>query len=106
MESLESLMTSEDVAQYLNVDIVTVRRLVSRGELAAYRVGAEYRFALSDLQAYLKQRYMPAGARPDQAEPSDKLPGPAGLLTELFAPRGQSRSRTKPAVGERFTERA
>jgi len=31
MEPLETLMTTEDVANYLKLDVVTVRRIVSRG---------------------------------------------------------------------------
>jgi excisionase family DNA binding protein len=56
----ESLLTSDEVANFLSVDVVTVRRLVSRGELAAYRVGSEFRFSQQDLEAYLKRQYVPA----------------------------------------------
>lgn len=50
------LLTSEDVATYFNVDVVTVRRLVSRNELPAYRIGSEYRFALQDVLDFLDRR--------------------------------------------------
>jgi excisionase family DNA binding protein len=60
MEPPEGLLTSEDVANYLKVDVVTVRRLVNRGELAAYRVGGEYRFKIGDINDYLKRQYVPA----------------------------------------------
>src|SRR5215470_6676085 len=59
-EALEGLFTSEDVANYLKVDVVTVRRLVNRGELAAYRVGGEYRFRKHDINDYLERQYVPA----------------------------------------------
>ena len=49
-------MTAEEVADYLRVEVVTVRRLVNRGELAAYRVASEFRFMQSDLEAYLQQQ--------------------------------------------------
>jgi excisionase family DNA binding protein len=45
MNMFEPLYTTEDVAKYLKVDEVTIRRLVSRGELAAYSVAGEYRFS-------------------------------------------------------------
>jgi excisionase family DNA binding protein len=60
---MEHLMTSEEVAEILHVDPVTIRRLVGKGELAAYRIGSDYRFASSDLEKYLeRQRIQPAEA--------------------------------------------
>ena len=50
---MEHLMTTEEVAEILHVDPATIRRLVNRGDLAAYRIGADYRFAPSDLEGYL-----------------------------------------------------
>jgi excisionase family DNA binding protein len=58
MES--ALLTSEDVARYLNVEVITVRRLVQRGELAAYKIGGEFRFSRDDVDAYLERQYLPA----------------------------------------------
>jgi excisionase family DNA binding protein len=106
MDTQESMLTTEDIANYLKVDVVTVRRLVSRGELAAYRVGAEFRFTLSDLQAYLKRQYVPVGGPAQAREQIEQLYGPYFLLRQIFATAGEGRSRAKPAVGERFTERA
>jgi excisionase family DNA binding protein len=60
MDPLETLLTTDDVANYMKVDVVTVRRLVNRGELAAYRIGGEYRFKTSDLRDYLERQYVPA----------------------------------------------
>jgi excisionase family DNA binding protein len=111
MGTLESLLTTEDVAKILRVDVVTVRRLVSRGELATYRIGAEYRFTVVDLQDYLKRRYVPVGVQLQPTEKVDQLLGPYWLLREILAPLGKaplgkSRSGSKPAMGERFTETA
>jgi len=58
---MESLLTTDDVAEWLRMDVVTVRRLVTRGELPAYRVGGEYRFRQVDLEACLEQKRVPAG---------------------------------------------
>lgn len=57
---MEHLMTSEEVAEILHVDPVTIRRLVNKNELAAYRIGADYRIAPSDLQDYLQRQRIPA----------------------------------------------
>src|SRR2546430_1498322 len=53
---MEPLLTTEEVAEWLRVDVVTVRRLISRGELPAYRIGNEYRFKTSELEAYLQRQ--------------------------------------------------
>ena len=53
---MERLLTTDEVAEYLRVDVVTIRRLVSRGELTAYRIGSEYRFTPSDLEEYLQRQ--------------------------------------------------
>jgi excisionase family DNA binding protein len=59
-DSLTPLLTTEEVARYLNVEVITVRRLVQRGELAAYRIGGEYRFSIQDILHYLDRQYVPA----------------------------------------------
>ncbi len=65
----DPLLTTDEVAAFLNVDVVTVRRLITKGELGAYRIASEYRVRLSDLEDYLQRQYMPAkhrGAHPDR----------------------------------------
>jgi excisionase family DNA binding protein len=97
-----ALLTTEDVANFLKVDVVTVRRLVSRGDLAAYRIGGEFRFTESDLQQYLERQYLPArgsqaGTRPRAA----RLPGSVGFWLGTHVP---ARPRGSAETGERFTE--
>jgi excisionase family DNA binding protein len=71
---MEPLLTTDDVATILRVDAVTVRRMVQRGELDAYRVGGEYRFSTDLLQAYLaRQRLSRPGASTDLASPFSRL---------------------------------
>jgi excisionase family DNA binding protein len=60
---MEHFMTSEEIAELLHVDPVTIRRLVNKGELSAYRIGADYRFAPSDLQDYLQRQRIAAHAQ-------------------------------------------
>jgi excisionase family DNA binding protein len=111
MDTQDSMLTSEDVAKYLKVDVVTVRRFVSRGELAAYRVGAEFRFTLSDLQDYLKRQYMPVGPLPRSGQ---REAAPAGdmsfhIISNQILSRFFGAKKPRPgstAIGERFTERA
>jgi excisionase family DNA binding protein len=86
---LEPLLTSEEVAKYLKVDIVTVRRLVGRGELAAYRVGGEYRFTHTQIHDFLQQHRVPACS--DGSNATDGLLGQllGGVLAKSRAGRGR-----------------
>jgi len=60
---MEPLLTTEEVAEGLRVEVAMVRRLVGRGELAAYRVGDGYRFRLTDIDKYLACQRIDAGTR-------------------------------------------
>lgn len=42
-----------DVAKLLDIDPVTVRKLVRSGKIKAYRYGKGYRFYESDVQTYI-----------------------------------------------------
>ena len=53
---MERLLTTEEVAELLRIDPVTVRRLIGRGELAAYRIAGEYRFTDADLEQFLESQ--------------------------------------------------
>ena len=43
----------DDISKYLEIAPLSVRRLITTGELAAYKVGREYRIPLQGLQVYL-----------------------------------------------------
>ena len=51
----DRLMNLYEVARYLGVSAKTVYRLVARGELKAYRVGALWRFRRDDVDAMLER---------------------------------------------------
>jgi excisionase family DNA binding protein len=53
---MERLMTTEEVAELLRLDAVTVRRLVTRGELPAYRIAGEYRFTPSGVENFVESQ--------------------------------------------------
>jgi excisionase family DNA binding protein len=84
---MEPLLTTDDVATILRVDAVTVRRMVQRGELDAYRVAGEYRFSTDLLQAYLaRQRLSRPGASTDLASPFSRLaPAASEVLAQAQA---------------------
>ena len=51
---MERMMTTEEVAELLRIDAVTVRRLATRGELTAYRIAGEYRFTPSGVESFVE----------------------------------------------------
>jgi excisionase family DNA binding protein len=61
---VERLLTTEEVAELLRIDPVTVRRLIGRGELAAYRIAGEYRFTEADLEKFLESQRVVVDTRP------------------------------------------
>lgn len=88
MDFEKPLLSTEDVAGYLNVEVVTVRRLISRGELQAYRIGGEYRFAREDLYDYLDRQRVPARVNAERtaeevAIGATQLPFPVNQFEDL-----------------------
>ena len=49
----ENLLTAVQVARYLKVDKFTVYRLVARKKIPAFRVGNQWRFKRSMIEAWL-----------------------------------------------------
>lgn len=64
----QRLLTTEDVAEYLRVDVVTVRRFVTKGELIAYRVGGEFRFMRNDVEDFVRQQRVVAKEEPNRGQ--------------------------------------
>lgn len=50
----ENLLTTEQVAQYLKIDKFTVYRLVTQGKIPAFKVGTQWRFKRSMVEAWLE----------------------------------------------------
>lgn len=69
----QRLLTTEDVAEYLRVDVVTVRRLVTKGDLTAYRVGGEFRFMRNDVEDFVRQQRVVSKEEPNKAGQFDKF---------------------------------
>ncbi len=53
---MERLLTTEEVAELLRIDPVTVRRLIMRGELTAYRIAGEFRFTPTGVEKFLESQ--------------------------------------------------
>jgi excisionase family DNA binding protein len=76
----ESFLTTEEVLEYLQVNLRTVYRLIKAGKLPAVRVGRQWRFRKRDIDAWLEnQRTRGArGAAPAAAAPVRPAAAPAG----------------------------
>lgn len=49
----QSMLTAIEVAQYLRVHVMTVYRMVQRGEMPAVRVGSRWRFRREHIDRWL-----------------------------------------------------
>src|ERR1700749_4437583 len=64
----ETFLTTEEVLEYLQVNLRTVYRLIKAGKIPAVRVGRQWRFRKRDIDAWLdSQRATPAPAAPTPA---------------------------------------
>ncbi|MSO82155.1 MAG: response regulator [Acidobacteria bacterium] len=58
----EAFLTTEEVLEYLQVNLRTIYRLIKAGKIPAVRVGRQWRFRKRDIDAWLDgQRARPAG---------------------------------------------
>jgi excisionase family DNA binding protein len=64
----ESFLTTEEVLEYLQVNLRTVYRLIKAGKIPAIRVGRQWRFRKRDIDAWLESQ-RPRGGRPMPASP-------------------------------------
>src|SRR5580658_7657254 len=64
----ETFLTTEEVLEYLQVNLRTVYRLIKAGKIPAVRVGRQWRFRKRDIDAWLdSQRPRGAPRAPAQA---------------------------------------
>jgi excisionase family DNA binding protein len=66
---MERLLTTEEVAELLRIDPVTVRRLVTRGELIAYRIAGEYRFTPAGVENFVENQRVVVSMAPGPNHP-------------------------------------
>jgi excisionase family DNA binding protein len=59
----DSFLTTEEVLEYLQVNLRTVYRLIKAGKIPAVRVGRQWRFRKRDIDAWLESQ-RPRGNRP------------------------------------------
>jgi excisionase family DNA binding protein len=74
----ETFLTTEEVLEYLQVNLRTVYRLIKAGKIPAVRVGRQWRFRKRDIDAWLDSQRPRGGTR--AAAPA-AAPRPAGAPT-------------------------
>jgi excisionase family DNA binding protein len=72
----ESFLTTEEVLEYLQVNLRTVYRLIKAGRIPAVRVGRQWRFRKRDIDAWLESQ-RPRSARPAAAAAAPQRATPA-----------------------------
>jgi excisionase family DNA binding protein len=70
---MERMMTTEEVAELLRIDAVTVRRLATRGELTAYRIAGEYRFTPAGVESFVESQRIVVNMEPGPKHPLAKF---------------------------------
>ena len=65
----EVFLTTEEVLEYLQVNLRTVYRLIKAGKIPAVRVGRQWRFRKRDIDGWLDSQ-RPRGDRPGLASPA------------------------------------
>src|SRR4029077_1625315 len=76
----ETFLTTEEVLEYLQVNLRTVYRLIKAGKIPAVRVGRQWRFRKSDIDAWLARPPAPAGTGDPEAREGAPRAAGAGLV--------------------------
>ena len=80
---MERMLTTEEVAELLRIDPVTVRRLATRGELTAYRIAGEYRFTPAGVESFVESQRIKVGMAPGPDHPLAKFTNRARKVMTL-----------------------
>ena len=78
----ETFLTTEEVLEYLQVNLRTVYRLIKAGKIPAVRVGRQWRFRKRDIDAWLDSQRPRGGSRavPAAAQRASAGAAPARIL--------------------------
>ncbi len=72
----DTFLTTEEVLEYLQVNLRTVYRLIKAGKIPAVRVGRQWRFRKRDIDVWLDSQRLRGGARgmPGSSQPAGSSP--------------------------------
>jgi excisionase family DNA binding protein len=80
----ETFLTTEEVLEYLQVNLRTVYRLIKAGKIPAVRVGRQWRFRKRDIDAWLDSQRPRGGARPAPVPASGRPAGPGAARPRVL----------------------
>src|SRR5438552_15401573 len=84
----ETFLTTEEVLEYLQVNLRTVYRLIKAGKIPAVRVGRQWRFRKQDIDAWLDSQRPRGAARPVTTTPAPpQAPAPSARTAAPVRPR-------------------
>ena len=66
------IMTTAEVARYLQIHLTTVYKLVRNGQIPAFKIGSDYRFDRDAIEKWMADRQVKGG--PPQKEPRSFSP--------------------------------
>jgi excisionase family DNA binding protein len=73
----ETFLTTDEVLEYLQVNLRTVYRLIKAGKIPAVRVGRQWRFRKRDIDGWLDSQRPRGGTRAAPAAPEPRATGGA-----------------------------
>ena len=76
----EAFLTTEEVLDYLQVNLRTVYRLIKAGKIPAVRVGRQWRFRKRDIDAWLESQRVRGGRGAAQSRTAAPAPSRARIL--------------------------
>ena len=79
----ETFLTTEEVLEYLQVNLRTVYRLIKAGKIPAVRVGRQWRFRKSDIDAWLDSQHSRPPASPAKDRQADPVSVQAHHVTNV-----------------------
>ena len=92
----ETFLTTDEVLEYLQVNLRTVYRLIKAGKIPAVRVGRQWRFRKRDIDAWLDSQ-RPRGTRAAAPTGAAAAPRPASArppVDDLALDLGEVRERS------------
>src|SRR6186713_2553970 len=81
----EGFLTTEEVLEYLQVNLRTVYRLIKAGKIPAVRVGRQWRFRKKDIDAWLSANRSDAKGAPAASRPRILIVDDEPQVRELLA---------------------
>jgi excisionase family DNA binding protein len=80
----ETFLTTEEVLEYLQVNLRTVYRLIKAGKIPAVRVGRQWRFRKRDIDAWLDSQRPRGGSRAAVPAPAAAKPAPVNVRPRVL----------------------